>query len=90
VYELPANVSRDMVRFYFENAKRSNGGEITRLDDHLDEAGYCILTFKLHTGTVSWVLFPWKVELVQNAGKNRSTTVLFINCIQFLICLNVH
>ncbi|XP_052773431.1 uncharacterized protein LOC128212167 [Mya arenaria] len=45
VFELPEDVTNDHVWYYFENKKRSCGGDVLNIDEHFED-GYCIVSFK--------------------------------------------
>lgn len=59
VYQLPEGCTHDSVMYYFENAKRSAGGTVQRVEaDHLGD-GYCIVHFADHQGgkIIPFILF---------------------------------
>ena len=45
VVNLPDNVSEDTCRYYFENNRKSGGGDIDDMNLQLDD-GYCLISFK--------------------------------------------
>ena len=51
ILNLKPSTSSDTVQFYFENKRRSNGGEIEKVK-MLEESGSCLVFFKDYTGTV--------------------------------------
>lgn len=50
--EIPDNTRGDIIKLYFENEKRSGGGEVVLCDFNEDE-NYCVLEFKQPEGIVS-------------------------------------
>ncbi|XP_053407527.1 protein mono-ADP-ribosyltransferase PARP14-like [Mercenaria mercenaria] len=45
VTNIPEDVTRDAVEVYFENTRRSKGGDTVKVELHIDE-GYCLVFFK--------------------------------------------
>lgn len=50
VTNIPEDVTHDAVEVYFENTRRSKGGETVEVQVHVDE-GYCLVFFKDLKGT---------------------------------------
>jgi len=55
ISDIGSRTGTDTLEFYFENKKRSDGGEIEKIEHKQDE-GICFIYFKDHKGAIHFCL----------------------------------